>query len=782
MSIVKRNMIFLICSLCMALVALCAAMLYESVRGHTRYLDISTAYLERLGIDMAGETLVLKDRYPRILPTMLDVTTAKKMFHDEFGGDLVKQCQQKDVHWLVVCYKLGISAPGLAQLYQLLADFKVQVPTLDDQASNAWELAVLYDQVASERLRFPASDNQIRMKLKATLDQYLKLLQRGSGASLWHGRFTLSCHAWIIAIVIGDDKPILLKRAFREFKNALDAISLTEGWPEGYNYWINNRAFPFALASAAYLAGIVEGPDSEALQSLLRRVIRWHIYMTRPDHKIDAIGDEGPRVDLKDETRKFIDLATKLSSDPIGATYSAYLFNLHRQESYYADYRWLFPLIKSYVRPLADPGKSLSVFTGVLPLQEVFGRNYYNQIVMLQGWGDQDTQIRVRAGDQFTHHQPADVGHFTLFNGRPLISDGSTYSTMFTENRLYYGVQTVAKNSLLVIQPNQHVVPSRLYKRDINSGGQRLIMPTGSSIDDLAFWQRNLYKGLTLKRATLLRSSFNSGVHVVDFDMTLAYPNTRISRSNAVLSEAHRAMIYISAIDKLLIKDSVVLEGSGALIKQVFHVAKPPLESLNRGEWIKGDPLNGLWQSGVNEKLTGLSFQNLELTAFVNEQSNGFVSQPNRFIYRAVGGETYRHWVEFMDDAGQRQAMYASGGYAPRGWFDDPAWRVEIEPQVDSRNLSIITVLGINRDQKVEQSPAPQLIASNGYLRMDFGDQELVVFGTASGNQLTHAIEKKTIVVAPENTTKVHLSGTNTSMLLTHGIGFVNNVDDQHKR
>ncbi len=742
----------------------------EAANEHRSYLQTLEVYLNRVGISFSTPFLTLNAHYPRVLPAILDTAKIEGLLRTEFGIDLSQQCKKPGLYWSTTCLAHDASAAlTLGEVYDTLAQFTVSSPSLDDRASTAWQLALLYDQVAKYRHDHPVQDQVIRQKLRTALHEHLQLLDT-DGASLWHGRFTLACHAWLLAVVIAEDDALLLQRAHRHFMNSAQALALTEAWPEGYNYWINNRALPFALASAAYIYGTTDEAGATYLKHILARNIRWHIYMTRPDHRIDPIGDEGPRVDLKDETRPYIDLATRLTNDPVGATYSSYLYNLHKADSYYSGYRWLAPLIRSWVRPLADPGKSLALFEGVLPLHEVFGADAYNQIVILEGWGPDDAQLRIRAGDQFTHHQHYDAGHFTLFKSKPIMVDASTYSSMFTDNRLFKGVQTLSKNSLLVMQPGADYQPNHLFARNINSGGQRLSMPTGSALTSVAHWQQQLRGRAYLKRANLLRAWHSSNAHLVEIDMTDAYPNQRNrSGSQVSVSSIQRLYFYHAGLGKLLIKDAVRVAGDaeGLATKQVFHVQHLPQVTDMAGQWVAGTPGNGLWLNEAAQR-SALPVAGAMLYPLIPD--------PSRL--KLVGGERYKHWVEMLDSAQARQAIFVDDGYVAKPWFDDPSWRLELESESGGSGRNHLTLIDL-----AHPTQPPTLVRSPAGLVLDLtGMVVAFVESTESGSttdlptvSVNTAPARDVFVIARAaiKQVNVHVNGRTQVLNLNQGVGVI---------
>jgi len=132
------------------------------------------------------------------------------------------------------------------------------------------------------------------------------------------------------------------------------------------------------------------------IKRVLERVGYWHIYGSRPKGKFEPFGDSGPRVDLKDETRRVIDLISLATGNPSFSAYSAYLKTIHRQESYYQAYRWGLPLFQFKIfndifqTRLPD---NLSIFNGILPKSMVFGPDSWGQVYIHSDWGPDATFI-----------------------------------------------------------------------------------------------------------------------------------------------------------------------------------------------------------------------------------------------------------------------------------------------------------------------------------------------------------------------------------------------------
>ena len=394
------------------------------------------------------------------------------------------------------CWVTSGNAGAGDKALRQLGDFRLQAPADSGDYGNVWELALAYDLLSLHTGLSPDLRRATEERLAGALGDYLLRLD-GDSASLWHGRSSLAAQAWLAAIALTPGDPAhndLIRRAQAHFLETIRAMRLSEARPEGYNYWINSRGLTLSLAAAAYLNGLEGAAQSDTVRNALERVGLWTVYATRPDHRVVQLGDEGPRRDLKDETRRVIDLIGQLTRNPVFSTYSRYLERVHGRESYYRGYRWWFRLLNDpTVKPLPGikPG-SLAGLKHVLPRTEIFGRGAMGLFIARQGWGPDDTLTTLRAGHTLTHHGHYDAGHFTLYKGAPLAITNATYSgSIAAPNRIYYGIRTVSKNSLLVLRPGERIKPSRLFTMNVVGGGQRIVMPTGSAIRSVDHWLDN---------------------------------------------------------------------------------------------------------------------------------------------------------------------------------------------------------------------------------------------------------------------------------------------------
>ncbi len=623
----------------------------------------------------------LRATHPRILLSTLAQWSGKgapplmaerAAFYKQRGVTDLSTCGAGGILGTTACWLTDGEAAQAESLLKAAREFRVETPTVDGYG-NSWMLAFAYDFLRLYPGLPTADQVRIEMRIEAALRETLRALDESS-ASLWHGRSSLAAIAWLCAVVLdpGDsiERQRLIARAQGHFLETINALELTEGWPEGYNYWINSRAFLIALAGSAYLNGLEDSRQTERVRKALRRVGYWTVYATRPDQRIEGLGDEGPRVDLKDETRRVIDLIAQATRDPVLAGYSLYLERLHGAESYYRDYRWGFNLFND---PTVTPvgGGALAGFNDLLPTAELFGRDSFNLAYIRSDWSPDATFISFRAGDAFTHHGHYDAGHFSLFKGAPLAINSSPYGDYFGPNRLNYAIRGVAKNTLLILRPGEKVRPNRFFKENVADGGPRVILPTGSAINSVRDWLDHRGQGLHLEGGRLERFEHQEGDYTyIAADLTAAYnhPGHDEGGWGGKVERVTRQLLYLPGEDRLLIRDRVRAVQAKFVKKWLLHtVERPTVADLRI---LKGQADNGILESPADfaQVRNGRGWLTIQRIL------------PQDAVMRLVGGKDYQYYVEADGDETQLDGSNFATGSSLQPWFDIGLWRLEIQP------------------------------------------------------------------------------------------------------
>lgn len=626
-------------------------------------------------------------------------------------------CGDNSLMPAVVCWLSTNNTDAIADIKRQLLNFELNKPTADTTYSNGWELALAYD--LAYPLLTDAEKNQVEAKILEALRGTLANLDEDF-ASLWHGRSTHAAIAWLCAIVLSeqyvDDLESYRRRAQAHFLNAAEGLAHTEAWPDGYNYWIQTRAFYFALAASAYRNGLDHANNQERIKDIVKRVGYWHIYATRPDNRIEGYGDEGSRIDLKDETKRVIDLMVQMTHDPVLNGYAKYLGKLHR-DSYYSGYAWGILLFNDPSIPAVGDG-TLASLGKYLKEAEIFGRDTVNQIYIRNGWEPNDTFISFKAGNSYGHHAHYDAGHFTIFKSSPLITNSSTYNGFFRPHRLNYAIRTLAKNSLIIEKPNEKVRPNRFFAKNVADGGQRLTQPTGSSIVSIEQWFENYQKGLHLEGAQLLKFARRNNEYVfVSADLTASYNNSVYDENGAggKVRQVIRKLVYLPAEDKLVVYDTISKTKPEYVGKWIIHsVNKPEMADI---KVLKGSADNGILESRSKD----IQIKN----------NNGFLKVnillPSDASTRLVGGRDYQYYVETDGDDTVFDGENFVNGSSADSWHDVSRWRAELLSNSSSNDTEFLVCLAPSVDKPVTED-VRKISSKNGNAHGVLTNDALIVF------------------------------------------------------
>lgn len=554
---------------------------------------------------------------------------------------------------------------------------EVKSPNAMGDYGNGMSIALQYSMLSDHPGLTTEKRQRLELLLERSLEKTLAVLD-GDSASLWHGRFQLACAGWVVAAVLGQGgnvSPGLVSRAQGHFLEALRALELSGGWPEGYSYWINNRAYPFALACLAHLNAVDAPVLNESIRRLMERVGLWTIYGTEPIGRFVLFGDTSPRNDLKDETQRVIDLITLGTSNPLFLDYSKYIQGLHGGAGYYSGYRWGRPVFRG--PPELDFSEKealddLSAFKGRLPFSRVFGPEGLGQVFIRSGWGPEDTFIYFQAGHTFSHHGHYQAGHFSITKGAPLAVKSGTNGGYTSPHRLNYYLRTVAANSLLVLRPGERVRPNKFFEENVACGGQRVVMPTGSAVLSVDDWRENLHRGRHYEGGRIVHFEDVSPEYVyLKSDLTGAYNNTEYdeTRGEGKVSRVERQLVYLVEDDVILVHDRVKATEGEYVKKWLLHSWSKPVSGSETV--LKGTQDNGILETKDS------------LLRIVNQGSMLDLIRllPEDGVVRKVGGPDYRYYVEADGDEAELDGKNMAEGAKEKPWFDAGLWRIEIQPR-----------------------------------------------------------------------------------------------------
>jgi len=649
-----------------------------------------------------------------VTPPSFFNTRIKKIKQYKLNDDL--DCTRNKIAEQLYCYLLNPQSGQLSLLESSLKSFEFKKPKEVGTYGNGWIFALMYDIAKATPNLHPGTKVSLDNKAAYMLDQYLNKLD-GASASLWHGRSSLAANAFLLASVLDLENYTyrqLYNRAYGHFSYVYQAINATETWPEGFNYWINDRAIQMILALSAYMNMQDETKRKADILNTINRIGLWHIYLTKPNITMEGWADEGPKMDLKDETAKVIDLISQITGKKVFSDYAQIIRQKHSRESYYRGHRWMLPLFwQGELDPPTFDKKALSLtpLETELPLSELFGKNFTNHLSIRSDWSPNATFITFKAGHTFTHHQHYDAGHFTIYKGAPLAVNSSNYAgNVLSENRMYYGIRTIAKNSLLVHKENERVKPNYLFDKNIADGGQRLVLPTGSAVTSFNDWKDNFYQGKHFEGATLTNYSHQVGEYTtITADLTASYNSTRFDDSGeeGKVKRVERTLAYLEQQDYILIYDNIQTTNLDYQTKWLLH-------SINRPEFGDMQLQKGTEYDGILVSQSSFGkIKNLE-----NELNINIIS-PAKSVTKLIGGPNYKYFIE-SNSEGKGSNFSTGSTNAP--WFDQAEWRIEITPQNQTDNEHYLVLLQPRIAKNEQSTISPFPVNSSGVNATRLGD------------------------------------------------------------
>jgi len=624
----------------------------------------------------------LSAQSPRLVPQISKLTQGK-IDRSDFNQDLLKKynpCKIERMLWLTSCAILTKNTGKLKSVKEHVNNFVLTLPNASGHHGTGWQLGFVYDSLKTQ-IEFSTENRaRINKKLEKAVKHYLVLLN-SSSPSLWHGRATLTAQMWITLMALDSVSDDLLAATAPHFYSMIEALSITEAWPEGYNYWVNSRAIYIVLAISGYLNGMEEDYWHPKLNRLLVRIGKWHIYATRPDLTIEPLGDEGPRIDRKDETSRVIDLIGQLTEKKIFYGLSDSIAKQHGRANYFSDYRWGWPLFKDVNSQYLLNESSETNYRAELPFMDIFGKNYFGQAYIHQNWEDKETFISYRSGDSFTHHGHYDNGHISLFKSAPLLVNSSMYGKYSGDNRLNYAIRSVAKNTILIQKNNELNSISTSRRANVSDGGQRITMPLGSAILSVDDWFKKRTQGKVLTGGRIIGSYSNGSISYINSDLTKAYNSSWYDENdeNGKVSQVKRQILYLHKQDVLIVFDDIKTTDQQYQAKILYHTVNKP--QVPNAVVVKGVKNNGISKS--QSRIIKTKNLNAHLvTEIIGKMSDVSI----------LGGKDYKFYVESDGDEAQFNGTNFNKGLGIRKSKKAPSWRFEINLPTDSTHHQLYSI------------------------------------------------------------------------------------------
>lgn len=326
-----------------------------------------------------------------------------------------------------------------------------------------------------------------------------------------------------------------------------------------------------------------------------------------------------------------------------------------------------------------------------LPLAKKFG----DIVIIRNGFKKNDTMVTFKSGIHWGFHSQLDHGSFTIYKGKPLAIDSGYYDNWSWGKRhnWNYWKRTIAHNSLLIYNPDEEKATFPKKFQQINDGGQRCAFATHrpphlisgkhnypKSIDDLI----KRFDEFSMGKITDYFSD-NSLVYI-NTDLTNAYNNKYSGKGNNPSVRAksvERQFVYLKN-DHIIIFDTISSTKKKFAKKWLLHSGsyysksgKPQLNgSLNIIEGTKDAGIAESMDSSIVKISEGNSLLLLKTLL------------PEKRLIRRIGGEGYEFWVNGKNWKFKQQQIPVN-----RQSEDPGAWRIEIEPVDDRKQVSFLNVL-----------------------------------------------------------------------------------------
>jgi hypothetical protein len=287
------------------------------------------------------------------------------------------------------------------------------------------------------------------------------------------------------------------------------------------------------------------------------------------------------------------------------------------------------------------------------------------------GWGEDDTDVTFKYGDNFWSHSKGDTGSFTITHkGNLAINSGTYRAGSGSTHEWQYGRQTIAHNSLLIVDPNDYY-PNQTFPMQwadgsvvslpmANDGGQRragnpynannaLFNNLGGAPKDIAAWNA---ASDYFHMGTLVAYEATPEYVYAAADITPAYNNPESSTQPNAVNRTKRATSVIRSMlfirpGYVIIYDEVNATDATFKKKWLLHSVNQPLISgnrfeIDRTELVQPAPYADLW---TQQWANVLKNDNASYQYKYGGKLIGWMVQPTGSI-NAVGGPGKEFWIE----------------------------------------------------------------------------------------------------------------------------------------
>nr|MBA3708862.1 heparinase II/III family protein [Planctomycetota bacterium] len=506
------------------------------------------------------------------------------------------------------------------------------------------------------------------------------------------------------------------------------------GWHEDWNGYVNS---PSGTSMTQWLVAPLlswqeaTGDPLFARESWLRNFPYWTMHMTRPDMTLERIGEvAGPY--LTSEYAINFDLGAGLGSlcglaaiydDPVARGWARQL-----NGEFAAGPDGFEP--SAY--PFFDPDTTARPTAPRSTLPTTHDFDGWGVICARSGWGEDDTLVTFKYGDNFWSHTQADTGSFTIMHrGSLAIHSGNYRPGSASPHEVEYGKQSIAHNTLLIVDPAD-AYPTQTFTtidetgsvlREIpNDGGQRRV---GSGMNQRFFDQRSpitkadwMANYDTYHMGSLVAYHASAAYTYAAVDMTPAYGNAASATSPNATCRTKRADLVVRHLlfvppRYVVVYDQVRSTDPAFTKKWLLHSVNQPLVTGNRfeirrTELVDEAPYN--WTLGMVDVLRHASADGLKYQ--YGGKLVGWMVEPQGAI-SVVGGKGREFWIEDPQRPGTGTNWNQSmPGQCEGAWSfltpDEPnrvssdaryapvepgSWRIEESPASPARDDRFLNVM-----------------------------------------------------------------------------------------
>ncbi len=324
-------------------------------------------------------------------------------------------------------------------------------------------------------------------------------------------------------------------------------------WGEGNHYTPNVVYYPFLMT----LRGLTTATNVDYFRlirndygNFIKPMAKFVIANFRPDFTLERIGDVlGTVVPTGRYIRPLLELlASEIDDVTLQGQVRSFTIEM---EQFFPDplvnrsIGWLMMVLYDKALPEKPSYKTL-------PLAMRLGKGAYEHIMFRNSWEEDGTLITYISGDQYTHHQHIDKGHFLIYKNGALAVDGGGYgSPMYGDNWANYSTRTLAHNCVLVYDPDEEPWKGTSGTLLYPDGGQQIQVGKQNHKNWKQYMEEKDADGLNTADVLAFDADPQSNrYNYVKTDLTKAYGEK--------VNWMDRQLMYLPEEDFLVVKDRIV--------------------------------------------------------------------------------------------------------------------------------------------------------------------------------------------------------------------------------